>query len=173
MTLRFTARWPGDPWRAQELRAWLRRPDRLRVETVDGALVQVVHDSPRQVGVLTSADERYTTTLPWWTESAAAQPVLRADGLVAARSDRFSGDFSYDAPMYRDYFWVAMLGPAELADGRDPDTGMNRAGTDIEAVYRGGAWRAYRVGGFAAADVGIRTAVHLLLIASLPRHRHC
>jgi hypothetical protein len=34
-TLRFTARWPSDPWRSQELRAWLRRPDRLRVETVD------------------------------------------------------------------------------------------------------------------------------------------
>jgi hypothetical protein len=31
---------------------------------------------------------------------------------------------SYDAPMYQDYRWVAMLDPVELADGRDPDDGI-------------------------------------------------
>ena len=32
-------------------------------------------------------------------------------------------ELSYDAPMYQDYFWVAMLDPVELADGQDADTG--------------------------------------------------
>ncbi len=133
-TLRFTARWPGDPWRTQELRAWLRRPDRLRVETVDGALVQVHHESSRQLGVITSAGERYTATLPWWTAPGAPRPPLRTDGLVAARPDRFSSEFSYDAPMYRDYFWVAMLDPVELADGRSPDGDACLPGAEIDAV---------------------------------------
>src|SRR6185312_1731576 len=30
----------------RELRAWLRRPDLLRVETLDGALLQVVRERP-------------------------------------------------------------------------------------------------------------------------------
>jgi len=132
--LRFTARWPGDAWRAQELRAWLRRPDRLRVETVDGALVQVVHESPRQLSVLTSDGNRYSATLPWWTAPHAPPPPLRADGLVAARPDRFEYDFAFDAPMYRDYFWVAMLDPVELADGRGPDADATLPGTEIDAI---------------------------------------
>src|SRR5664279_1093872 len=132
--LRFTARWPGDSWRAQELRAWLRRPDRLRVETVDGALVQVVHESPRQLSVLTSDGNRYSATLPRWTAPHAPPPPLRADGLVAARPDRFEYDFAFDAPMYRDYFWVAMLDPVELADGRSPDGDATLSGTEIDAI---------------------------------------
>jgi hypothetical protein len=90
-TLRFTARWTGDDWRAEELRAWLRRPDRLRVETVDGVLVQVVHESPDPGG-------------------------------------------PFDAPMYRDYFWVAMLNPVELADGFSEDAGAVLPGTEIGSV---------------------------------------
>ncbi|MDN5853860.1 MAG: hypothetical protein L0K86_13635 [Actinomycetia bacterium] len=134
-TLRFTARWQGDPWRTQELRAWLRRPDRLRVETVGGTLEQVVHESPQQIGVLTSDGDRYTATLPWSTDPDAPRPLLRADGLVSTRPDgRFSSRICYDAPMYRDYFWVAMLDPVELTDGHDPDTGAALPGTQIDTV---------------------------------------
>ena len=64
-TLRFTARWPDDPWRTQELRAWLRRPDRLRVETMNGALVQIVHEIPRQANFVTSDIDLDSVTLPW------------------------------------------------------------------------------------------------------------
>jgi hypothetical protein len=133
-TLRFTARWPADPWRAQELRAWLRRPDRLRVETVDGELVQVVHASPHRVGVLTSDGDRSTATLPWWTTSGASRPLVRADGLVAARPDLFAADTTFDAPMYRDYFWVAMLDPVELADGHDRESGTVTRAVALDAV---------------------------------------
>lgn len=133
-TLRFTVRWPGDRWRTQEIRAWLRRPDRLRVETLNGDLLQVVRESPPQVGVLTSSGRSYTATLPWWTAPEVPRPVLRADGLVAARPDRFAAEASYDAPMYRDYFWVAMLDPVELADGHSPDADAVLPGTEIDSV---------------------------------------
>ncbi len=133
-TLRFTAVWPGDVWRAQRLRAWLRRPDRLRVETVDGELVQIVRES-RVKGAFVRADgAEDPLTQQWWTDPDAPGPELRADGLIASRPDRQSSEFCYDAPMYRDYFWVAMLDPVELADGRDPDTGAARAGTAIDTV---------------------------------------
>jgi hypothetical protein len=45
-TLRFTVRWPGD--RTAPLRAWLRRPDVLRVETEDGELRQIVRERPNR-----------------------------------------------------------------------------------------------------------------------------
>jgi hypothetical protein len=112
----------------------LRRPDRLRVETVDGVMEQVVHESPRQVGVVTSDGGRYTVTLPWPSAPDAPRPLLRADGLVAARPEEFSSEVSYDAPMYRDYFWVAMLDPVELADGHSPDADASLPGTEIDAV---------------------------------------
>ena len=80
-TLRFTERrrLRGE---VREVRARLRRPDLLRVETLDGALLQVVRESPQR----------------------------RPDGLA------------HDAPMFQDYFWVAMLDPVELSAGVVVDT---------------------------------------------------
>jgi hypothetical protein len=92
-TLRFTVRWPGDRWKTGAVRAWLRRPDVLRVEALDGALLQIVREPP---GV------------------RRAVPVLRPDGLVASRPAPWAS--GTDAPMHQDYHWVAMLDPAELAD---------------------------------------------------------
>lgn len=131
-TLRFTARWPRGPWRSRELRAWLRRPDRLRVETADGALEQVVHAPPERIGVYTSGGNPKTATLPWPGAPDAPRPLLRADGLVAARPH--TSEISYDAPMYQNYFWVAMLDPVELADGHSPDTDESLPGTEIDTV---------------------------------------
>ncbi len=74
-SLRFTLDWQRGPG---PVRAWLRRPDRLRVEALDGALVSVVREPPE-------------------TER--------------------------DAPFYENYFWIAMLDPIELADGRNVETG--------------------------------------------------
>lgn len=98
------------------LRAWLRRPDALRVETIDGALVQVVRERRPSVGVL-STDGGRTQHLPWPGDPGASVPEFRPDGLVTARPS--TSKLAYDAPMYQDYFWVAMLDPVELADGGD------------------------------------------------------
>ena len=113
-TLRFTARWPGDRYRTEALRAWLRRPDDLRVETLDGEFRQVVHQPRTTVAVLSFPPTDQTRwTYPWPLEAAARAPGPRPDGLIGVRPPHLS----YDAPMYRDYSWVAMLDPAELADG--------------------------------------------------------
>jgi hypothetical protein len=94
-TMRFTVSWPGDPWKSGAVRAWLRRPDVLRVEALDGGLLQVVREPP---------------------DVRRAVPVLRPDGLVASRPAPWAS--GTDAPMHQDYHWVAMLDPAELADVR-------------------------------------------------------
>jgi hypothetical protein len=89
------------------LRAWLRRPDAVRVESLGGALLQIVHEPRPSVAVP--------------GDLAAPAPTVRPDGLVAVRPSTW--ELSYDAPMYHDYFWVAMLDPVELADGLDHDSG--------------------------------------------------
>jgi hypothetical protein len=111
--LRFTVEWPGDRFRDDHVRAWLRRPDLLRIESVDGELRQVVRESPRQFSVLTPDGGRTETRA--WPDS---KTMLRPDGLVAERP----WGLSYDAPMYQNYAWVAMLDPVELADGKDEET---------------------------------------------------
>jgi hypothetical protein len=132
-TLRFTGRWQGDgPWH-RPLRAWVRRPDLLRVESLDGELLQVVRQPPQRVSVLTT-DGGLTRELPWLTADGVPGPELRADGLVAARPDRLAWDFSLDAPMYQDYRWVAMLDPAELADGSEPESDDVVRAVDLDTV---------------------------------------
>jgi hypothetical protein len=124
-TLRFTWSRLGGLRPDDQFRGWLRRPDRLRLETLDGKLLTISRDAPRgPVDVV---------------------PELSADGFVVRREDVWEGRF--DAPMYQDYYWVAMFDPVELADGRDPDTDAVVAPLEIdgvEVVDHGGrpAWEA-------------------------------
>jgi hypothetical protein len=139
-TLRFTVRWPGDRYRTETLRAWLRRPDRGRVETREGAFRQVVHEPRATAAVLGFPPTGEThRTHPWPTEARAPSPRLRVDGLVGLRPR----ELSYDAPMYQDYSWVAMLDPAELADGAR-DGGQPLLLDDVHEVDHAGrpAWEA-------------------------------
>lgn len=147
-TLRFTVRWPGHQWRTEPVRAWLRRPDRLRVETLGGDLLQVVVEGGARVAGL-GAGGGATVTHPWPADGTA--PVRRSDGLVAVRP----ADLPYDAPMFQSYDWVAMLDPVELADGRDPQTG-EPAGPGLEI----GAVTEVRHGGRPAWEALARTTPH-------------
>ena len=121
-TLRFTVRWAG-PWVPSEpVRAWLRRPDRLRVETLDGALVQVVRDG-----------------------SGPATAVLTAyDGVPAAGPEPAATAPRADDPMFQNYTWVAMLDPVELADGDPERDGAAVVIGDVSVVDHGGrpTWQA-------------------------------
>jgi hypothetical protein len=138
-TLRFTVRWPADPYRQESLRARLRRPDVLRVDTVDGEFRQVVREPRATAAVLSFPPTAEThRTYPWPAE--AAPPVLRPDGLVAVRPV----GVSYDAPMYRDYSWVAMLDPVELADGTAPALDAPLRTGEVHEVEHAGraAWEA-------------------------------
>jgi hypothetical protein len=143
-TLRFTGHRPGQTWRSDDVRAWVRRPDRLRVETLGGELLQVVREERQQIGVLGRPVGR-TVELPWVGEQGAPSPEVRPDGLVARRPSSWALDV--DDPMYQDYFWVAMLDPVELADGgfRAPDPAVPALDVDTVAeVDHGGrpAWEA-------------------------------
>jgi hypothetical protein len=135
-TLRFTARGLPDAG-FPPVRAWLRRPDRLRVETLDGELRQIVREAGPAVTVLTPAGG-------YRLDPSPDAPLLRADGLV----ERRPGDrWAYDAPMYQNYRWVALLDPLELADGIDRDTGATVPALvvdDVREVEHGGrpAWEA-------------------------------
>jgi hypothetical protein len=128
-TLRFTVTWPGDPWSDGAVRAWLRRPDSLRVESLDGALLRAERTSPPTIGIYGS--HRGSTRPALWA-SQAVRPPLRPDGLAAERpSDPL---LTYDDPMHDSYHWVAMLDPAELADGVDQRSGARAPALRLESV---------------------------------------
>jgi hypothetical protein len=89
--------------------AWLRRPGWLRVVLPDGS-------------------ERIETGVPYTTVTLSASrgdevcavppdpaPTFRPDGLVDRRPDGWA--FCNADPMFENYQWVAMLDPAELAEG--------------------------------------------------------
>jgi hypothetical protein len=137
-TLRFTARWSG-PWVLSDpVRAWLRRPDRLRVETLDGGFLQVVlRDSAPASAVLTADGGPGPPTGP-----PPLGPRFRPDGLVAERPPIW--ELAADDPMFQSYSWVAMLDPVELADG-DPDReGEGVVVGEVGEAEHGGrpAWQA-------------------------------
>ena len=125
-TLRFAGRGLPDA-RSAPVRAWLRRPDLLRVETLGGELLQVVREAgPTLSDVLTVGGSRVA-----WPPPDALTPVFREDGLVDLRpGDRWS----YDAPMYQNYRWVAMLDPLELADGIDRESDASVPALVVDAV---------------------------------------
>ncbi|MGY1604314.1 hypothetical protein [Geodermatophilus sp. SYSU D00815] len=112
-TLRFTSgRYRDGAWEPV-IRAWVRRPDALRVETAAGAVLQAGVQPPAPgARVVLTAPGRAPAAVP-----PAPAPVFRPDGLVAQRPPRWVLDT--DAPFYENYFWVAMLDPVELADGED------------------------------------------------------
>ena len=141
-TLRFTVAWPDDPWSTGAVRALLRRPDSLRVESRDGALLRAERTPPPNIGIYGPGGG--STRQAQWA-SQAAQPPLRPDGLVAERPD--DPLLTYDDPMHDSYHWVAMLDPAELADGVDRQTGERTPALrveSLEAVEHAGraAWEA-------------------------------
>jgi hypothetical protein len=141
-TLRFAVSWPVDPWRSGAVRAWLRRPDSLRVESSDGAVLRAERTPPPTIGIL--GPHGGSTRSAVWA-SQTGPPALRPDGLVAERPD--DPLLTYDDPMHESYHWVAMLHPAELADGLNRGTGAPAPALRVEsvaAVEHGGraAWEA-------------------------------
>lgn len=160
-SVRFTASWTGSH-AGSPVRAWIERPNRMRVEDLDGAVLQDAEAPPLRPQSAGSFGWSVAPLAPLSSEpglvltaaqAAAAlpppqQPRLRPDGLVAQRLDYIH---DYDAPMYQNYHWVAMLDPRELTDGADPDAAApderEPDGTRVEAVrvvdhYGRPAWEA-------------------------------
>lgn len=88
------------------VRGWIRRPGAIRVERLDGTLLKAGREMPPPAVLLTADGQGVPAP------TRVDRPAMDADGLVAQRSSGTSED-----PMYRDYRWVAMLDPVELADG--------------------------------------------------------
>ncbi|GAA1199680.1 hypothetical protein [Prauserella alba] len=111
-SLRFTtgARRAAEERAVHTVRAYVRKPGRLRVESLDGTVLQ-------------------RDTDPDVTEPPAVD--RDSDGLLFDAADRVPAvRFDFEPPMYQDYHWVAMLDPYELADGCDDD-GTPAQGTEI------------------------------------------
>ena len=94
------------------MRAWVARPDALRVERLEGALLVADNEPPRpgSRALLTTGGGQ---VLPDPPPAADTAPVYDEDGLVAERPR----EVRYDDPMFQSYHWVAMLDPVEQADG--------------------------------------------------------
>ncbi|HZB48784.1 MAG TPA: hypothetical protein VE547_06785 [Mycobacteriales bacterium] len=144
---RFTVSWRGWGAGAREpVRAWVRRPGMLRVETLAGHRLTAESARPPVTMVEMTSDGRGRPVEVEWASAAA--PVLDADGLVAERPSR--RDRPYADPMFQDYRWIAMLDPVELAVGSpdeldEPDEPGDPVAVDeVRAVAHGGrpAWEA-------------------------------
>jgi len=112
-TLLFSVTWNG--YATTPVRAWLGRPDALRVDSVDGTLLVATNQAPRpgSRALLTTGGGRVLADPP---PAAEVAPRYDTDGLVAERP----AEARYDDPIFQSYHWVAMLDPVELADGADP-----------------------------------------------------
>ena len=107
----------------EPVRAWVRRPQAIRVETLDGRLLLADpgRPSPTHVSMVATGDggpgagEHRSPTPVWWTGPTAEVPARDTDGLVAAPV-RLPPWVVVDDPMWQNYRWVAMLSPRELAD---------------------------------------------------------
>ena len=114
-TLRFTVRYDTRPG---ILRAFVYRPQGIRVETLYGSVVHTGWVARPDLG------------LP----EVDGEPVRRPDGLVARRPGSWDLPDRYDDPVFETYQWVAMLHPFELADGTDDGADRSPARPPIEVV---------------------------------------
>lgn len=103
-TIRFVLSWrlsPGAP-----VRAWVRRPSGLRVESLDRALRYTA-------GSLEQSREDFSVTptpASWLLPPALVTPVFTDSGLVERRPQAAYGD-----PLFGGGRWQAVLDPVELA----------------------------------------------------------
>lgn len=105
-TLRFSLHWVGggDTTPAEPVRAWLRRPSDLRVETLHGEPLYTSTSLER------SRDDFYVTDTPrsWLLPPALVAPVYDDHGLVTRRPEAAYGD-----PVFGGGRWQAILDPVE------------------------------------------------------------
>ena len=112
------------------IRLRVERPDRIRVETRDGVVLQELRQGGLGSGAVLTSDGRSVPRVP----PPPPVPELDEDGLVV--SGRQPWNDGPDVPMWQDYRFVAALDPYELADGVDV--------LELATVAHGGrpAWEA-------------------------------
>lgn len=97
---------PAASARPVPVRAWFRRPNALRVESVDGTLLQIT------TNLNESRDEFYISSSrkSWLLQPRLVSPVYDDDQLVARRPEA-----DYSMPIFGSPRWAAVLDPVELA----------------------------------------------------------
>ncbi|WP_144791507.1 hypothetical protein [Kocuria palustris] len=103
-TVRFTLQWIGPE--TAPVRCWIRRPEDLRVESLDGSALYTATDLTR------SRDDFYVSSRPvsWLVPPRLVSPVYTRFGLVERRPEAAYGD-----PVFGGGRWQAVLDPVELA----------------------------------------------------------
>lgn len=97
----------------EPVRLLLERPDRVRVERLDGVVLHDVRQGSVVGGAVLTSDG---SSRPYLTPPEPL-PVLDDDGLVTTA--RRPWDEGPEVPMWQDYRFVAVLDPYELSDGVD------------------------------------------------------
>jgi hypothetical protein len=146
LTLRFRVTWhgrmhtPAAGFEREPVRAWVARPDALRVESLDGRVLIADRrpESAASTRVLASVDgARHAASGAQASavHQAIGEPELDEFGLVRSRPYGLMPD----DPMYENYHWVAMLDPRELADGvqGEPDVPPLVVGNLAEVDHHG------------------------------------
>lgn len=103
------------------VRAWVRRPQALRVESLAGEVLVASAGRlvPGGIGLYGPGLGVGEPAAPmWWTDPRAPVPGRDAEGLVS-QPVSLPLMVVVDDPIWRNYRWVAMLNPRELADGLD------------------------------------------------------
>ena len=124
------------------VRAWVRRPHALRVESLAGEVLVASAGRlvPGGIGLYGPGLGVGEPAAPmWWTDPRAPVPDRDAEGLVS-QPVSLPLMVVVDDPIWRNYRWVSMLNPRELSDGLDggpADTGR-RAGRGAAARARHG-----------------------------------
>lgn len=95
------------------MRAWVRRPNLLRVEALDGRVLTAGREKHGWGMVYAAGSADRGQPVPPRPYAMDLTPVYDAEGLVEVRPEGADAD----DPMYQSYDWVAMLDPVELADG--------------------------------------------------------
>jgi hypothetical protein len=91
-TLRFSVRRGLEPDLVDPVRAWLRRPDGLRVETVDGRLMQIVRETGQCLGGRGADDAGVRAPLRVLTAAALARGrPARVRGRLRVAADHVPG----------------------------------------------------------------------------------
>ena len=115
--------------RMDPVRVRVERPDRVRVEHLDGTVLHEGRSGSLGNGAVLTSDGHYQPYHP-----QPARPELDEDGLVV--TPRQPWDEGPEVPMWQDYRFVAVLDPYELSHGVDV--------LGVRAVEHGGrpAWEA-------------------------------
>ena len=147
-SMRFTV----DDADRSRIRAWIRRPDQLRVEDLDGHVLFASRGRPTPTGVAVltlvepgvDPEPASAPTVGWWTDPGAPEPERDADGLVIAPV-HLPPLVVVDDPMWQNYRWVAMLNPRELADTYDGEPGVEIDSlAEVERDGRATLWATVR-----------------------------